>query len=85
MIRRIVSGVAFALVMLGGTASAAGMAHADSPAAEGIWVFVKWYKGHNSLHSLVQCTNDAESMYPGRNFDCRSSESDDTLQLWVEY
>lgn len=86
MLRRIVTGVAFALVMLGGAASAAGMAQADSRAAEGSMVFVKWYKGANSMHSLVQCMNDAENGYPGRHYKCKPADTgDDMLWLWVEY
>ncbi|GGU87096.1 hypothetical protein [Lentzea flava] len=83
VLRRIVAGVAFALAMLGGVASATGAAHADSLERQGIPVYAQSCKGAYSMHALAQCRRDGDGRYPCQRYECRSWEQNDTLQLWV--
>ncbi|GGU86934.1 hypothetical protein GCM10010178_91050 [Lentzea flava] len=89
MLRRIATGVAFALVMVGGMASAAGMAQADSGqtelAASGSLTFVQWWNGAYSMYALSECENTAQGRYPGQYHECRPNRPDNTTQLWVQF
>jgi hypothetical protein len=89
VLRKLATGFGVALALFGGMAFASGTASAGTdphdggtPTQPGTWVYVKWYQGI-SVGALWQCGQDANNLYPGRSFSCRSAGG--TTQLWVLY
>lgn len=89
MLRKLATGFGVALALFSGMAFTSGTASAATGAPDGgvltrpgTWVYVKWIQG-TGVGSLWQCDQEANHLYPGRPYDCRTAG--DTIQLWVLY
>jgi hypothetical protein len=87
MLRRLGSifGVAMSIfgatIFVPGTAASADVVTRDT-AAQGTWVYIKWYQGNDRFVKL-RCELDGRHAYPGQRVECRGAG--DTTQLWVEF